>query len=85
MVRERGIVDMAKERKRKKRKKRGGAGGGPSSGGGGGGVMQSMVRGFRRAAGVEKDAKSKSSWLGNLIWVLLIAVAVALAVSRFSR
>ena len=47
--------------------------------------MQSMVRGFRQAAGVEKSRTTgKSGWLGSLIWILLFAAVAAFAYSRWS-
>jgi hypothetical protein len=55
-----------------------------SSSSSGGGVMQGMVQGFRRAAGAEKTP-GKSSPLGNLIWILLLAAAAALLTYRFSQ
>lgn len=54
------------------------------SGGGGGGAMQSMLGGFRRATGAEAGTDgTKSKFLSNLLWVLLIAGATAFVVSRY--
>ncbi len=75
---------MAKQRQKRRKKKRGKGGGAPAARTGGG-VMQSMVRGFRRAAGAEKPASRKSSWISNILWFLLLAGAIAFAVSRWTR
>jgi hypothetical protein len=75
-----------REKRKKKRKKKGkGSGGGGGGTRQGGGVMQSMVRGFRRATGAEQAPTTKSSWISNVIWLLVIAAAVAFVVSRYSK
>ena len=47
---------------------------GEYDGGSGGGAMQSMVGGFRRAVGVEKDEKKGRS---DVIWTILLVIAIA--------
>lgn len=47
--------------------------------------MQSIVGGFRKAVGVGGDSKKKGSFLGNLIWLLLLAAAAGVLFYRFSR
>lgn len=72
-----------KPRKGRSRAGRSGVGGESE---GGGGIMQGMVRGLRQAAGVEKaPGKKKSSLLGNILWVLVIAAAAVWAFRNFSE
>ena len=70
-----------KPKPKKRRRKRPAAAGGGSVRGGGG-VMTSMVRGFRRAVGVERKAESSGGrdWLWT---VLLVLVAAALVFWKF--
>jgi hypothetical protein len=74
-----------KRRKKKKRKKGRNKGGGGYSGRGSGGVMQSMLGGFKRAAGAEPSKGGKSNLWGNILWILLIAAATALVVNSYTQ
>jgi len=74
-----------KRRKKKKKKGKGGVGSEYSSRGSGG-VMQSMLGGFRRAAGAEPGKGGKKRNLfGNMIWILLIAAATAFLVNSYTN
>ena len=72
-----------KPKPKKRRKKRPSTGTGGASRGGGG-VMTAMVRGFRRAVGVERARRDADKW--DWLWtVLLVVVAAALLFWRFRR
>jgi hypothetical protein len=80
------MAQQREKRKKKRKQKKGkGGGGGGAHARQGGGVMQSMVRGFRRATGAEQAPAKKGSWVSNLIWFLVLAAAVAFVVSRYSQ
>lgn len=48
------------------------------------GVMGSMVGGLRKAVGVG-GGKKKGSVLGNLLWLLLLAIAAGILFYRYNQ
>jgi hypothetical protein len=69
---------MADKRRKRKRRGQSSGGGGGSSGGG---VMQSIRSGFRQAAGAETPPKASTT--SNVIWALILAVAVGVFLWRW--
>ena len=49
---------------------------------GGGGMMTRMRGGFQSAVGTNEDTKAKGGFLSNVIWVLVIAALVFLAMGE---